>query len=130
MTAAMAGTDRPALVRWRWTVTTAFGLGGIAVSAWGPRLRGWLDWRLLLIGVVMLGVELGEGSAGNWLTLAARNGHGQTAAVDLAYWVSANHPTTLTLPSVHRWHSVVGSVITQCGWPAAQIPCVVSLVIV
>ena len=51
-------------------------------------------------------------------------------AVDLAYWVSANHPTTLTLPSVHRWHSVVGSVITQCGWPAAQIPCVVSLVIV
>jgi MFS family permease len=44
-------------------------------------LRGWADWRLLLIGVVMLGVELGEGSAGNWLTLAVRNGHGQTAAV-------------------------------------------------
>ena len=44
-------------------------------------LHGWLDWRLLLIGVVMLGVELGEGSAGNWLTLAVRNGHGQTAAV-------------------------------------------------
>jgi MFS family permease len=44
-------------------------------------LRGWLDWRLLLIGVVMLGVELGEGSAGNWLTLAVRNGHGQAAAV-------------------------------------------------
>jgi predicted MFS family arabinose efflux permease len=44
-------------------------------------LRGWLDWRLLLIGVVMLGVELGEGSANNWLTLAVRNGHGQTAAV-------------------------------------------------
>jgi MFS family permease len=44
-------------------------------------LRGWLDWRLLLIGVVMLGVELGEGSAGNWLSLAARTGHGQSAAV-------------------------------------------------
>jgi MFS family permease len=44
-------------------------------------LRGWMDWRLLLIGLVMLGVELGEGSAGNWLTLAVRNGHGQTAAV-------------------------------------------------
>jgi MFS family permease len=29
----------------------------------------------------MLGVELGEGSAGNWLTLAVHNGHGQTAAV-------------------------------------------------
>jgi len=44
-------------------------------------LRGWLDLRLLLIGVVMLGVEFGEGSAGNWLTLAVRNGHGQAAAV-------------------------------------------------
>ncbi|MGH3295046.1 MAG: hypothetical protein ACRDP7_24930, partial [Trebonia sp.] len=36
-------------------------------------LRGWLDWRLLLIGVVMLGVELGEGSANSWLTLAVRS---------------------------------------------------------
>ena len=44
-------------------------------------LRGWLDWRLLLIGVVMLGVELGEGSANSWLTLAVRNNHGQTAAI-------------------------------------------------
>ena len=44
-------------------------------------LRGWLDVRLLLIGVVMLGVELGEGSANNWLTLAVRNNHGQTASV-------------------------------------------------
>jgi len=44
-------------------------------------LRGWLDWRLLLIGLVMLGVELGEGSANSWLTLAVRADHGQTAAV-------------------------------------------------
>ncbi|WP_415853865.1 MFS transporter [Sinomonas sp. G460-2] len=44
-------------------------------------LRGWTDWRLLLIGVVMLGVELGEGSANNWLTLSAQNSHGETAAV-------------------------------------------------
>jgi len=44
-------------------------------------LRGWLDGRLLLIGLVMLGVELGEGSANSWLTLAVRNNHGQTPAV-------------------------------------------------
>ena len=44
-------------------------------------LRGWLDVRLLLIGVVMFGVELGEGSANSWLTLAVRNGHGESAAV-------------------------------------------------
>ena len=51
-------------------------------------LRGWLDWRLLLIGVVMLGVELGEGSANNWLTLAVRNGHGQTAAVAALFFTA------------------------------------------
>ncbi|MGO9299753.1 MAG: MFS transporter [Acidimicrobiales bacterium] len=44
-------------------------------------LRGWTDWRLLLIGVVLFGVELGEGSANNWLTLAVHNDHGQTAAI-------------------------------------------------
>ena len=44
-------------------------------------LHGWLDWRLLLIGLVMLGVEVGEGSANGWLTLAVHNNHGQTAAV-------------------------------------------------
>jgi MFS family permease len=43
--------------------------------------RGWLDWRLLLIGLVMLGCELGEGGANSWLPLAARNGHGRSAAV-------------------------------------------------
>jgi MFS family permease len=51
-------------------------------------LRGWLDWRLLLIGVVMLGVELGEGSANNWLTLDVRNSHGQTAAVAALFFTA------------------------------------------
>jgi MFS family permease len=51
-------------------------------------LHGWLDWRLLLIGVVMLGVELGEGSANSWLTLAVRNDHGQTAAVAALYFTA------------------------------------------
>jgi MFS family permease len=48
----------------------------------------WLDWRLLLIGVVMLGVELGEGSANNWLTLAVRNDHGQAAAVAALFFTA------------------------------------------
>jgi predicted MFS family arabinose efflux permease len=51
-------------------------------------LRGWLDWRLLLIGVVMLGVELGEGAANNWLTLAVRNDHGQTATVAALFFTA------------------------------------------
>jgi predicted MFS family arabinose efflux permease len=44
-------------------------------------LRGWNDRRLLLIGLVLLGVEFGEGSANNWLSLSARQSHHQTAAV-------------------------------------------------
>ncbi|MDR6169788.1 MFS transporter [Curtobacterium sp. SORGH_AS_0776] len=48
--------------------------------------RGWADVRLLLIGVVMLGVELGEGSANNWLALATTDGHGQTAAVGALFF--------------------------------------------
>ena len=51
-------------------------------------LRGWLDWRLLLIGVVMLGVDFGEGSANSWLTLAVRDGHGQTAAVAALFFTA------------------------------------------
>jgi MFS family permease len=51
-------------------------------------LKGWLDVRLLLIGVVMLGVELGEGSAGNWLTLAVHNDHGQSAAVAALFFTA------------------------------------------
>ncbi|HEX4226953.1 MAG TPA: MFS transporter [Pseudonocardiaceae bacterium] len=49
--------------------------------------RGWTDWRLLLIGVIMLGVELGEGSANNWLTLAARDDHHQADAVAALFFV-------------------------------------------
>jgi MFS family permease len=51
-------------------------------------LHGWRDWRLLLIGVVMLGVELGEGSANSWLTLAVRNDEGQTAAVAALFFTA------------------------------------------
>jgi MFS family permease len=51
-------------------------------------LSGWLDVRLLLIGVVLLGVELGEGSAGNWLTLAVHKDHGQTVAVAALYFTA------------------------------------------
>jgi MFS family permease len=49
--------------------------------------RGWTSWRLLLIGVVMLGVEIGEGSANNWLTLAVRDDHRQAAAVAALFFV-------------------------------------------
>ncbi|GAA1800790.1 MFS transporter [Agromyces neolithicus] len=56
-----------------------------AREPWGVRLRRslrvWADPRLLLIGVVMLGMSFAEGSANDWLAIAAVDGHGldQTA---------------------------------------------------
>jgi MFS family permease len=61
-------------------------------------LLGWTDVRLLLIGVVMLGAELGEGSANNWLTLGVVQGHGQLEAVAALYFtVFAVSETTVRL---------------------------------
>jgi MFS family permease len=58
---------------------------GARIRGW---LRGWTDWRLLLIGVVMLGVELGEGTANSWLTLAVRDNHHQTDAVAALFFTA------------------------------------------
>ncbi|MHC5796875.1 MFS transporter [Lacisediminihabitans sp. FW035] len=56
-----------------------------AGTSWWVRLRQsvrrLLDPRLLLIGLVMLGAELGEGTANSWLSLSASDGHGQTETI-------------------------------------------------
>ena len=51
---------------------------------WGA---GWTNLSLLLIGLVMLGAELGEGSANTWLTLAARDAHGHSEGAAAAFFV-------------------------------------------
>ena len=62
----------------------------------GQRLRAalavWADWRLILIGVVMLGMAFGEGSANDWIALATVDGHGQsnsTGAIVFGFFVAA-----------------------------------------
>jgi MFS family permease len=44
----------------------------------------------------MLGVELGEGSANSWLTLAVRDDHGQTAAVAATFFTAFASAEALT----------------------------------
>lgn len=44
------------------------------------QLTVWADWRLVLIGVVMLGMAFAEGSANDWIALASVDGHGLTNA--------------------------------------------------
>ncbi|WP_431278971.1 MFS transporter [Leifsonia poae] len=62
----------------------------------GQRMRDslavWADWRLILIGVVMLGMAFGEGSANDWISLAVVDGHGQansTGAIVFGFFVAA-----------------------------------------
>ncbi len=49
-------------------------------QAWRERMQGglvvWRDRKLLLIGVIVLGMTFAEGSANDWLALAAVDGHG------------------------------------------------------
>ncbi|KRC46706.1 MFS transporter permease [Leifsonia sp. Root227] len=55
-------------------------------------LAVWADWRLILIGVVMLGMAFGEGSANDWISLAVVDGHGQsnsTGALVFGFFVAA-----------------------------------------
>jgi len=62
----------------------------------GERMRAalavWADWRLILIGVVILGMAFGEGSANDWISLAVVDGHGQSnsmGAVVFGFFVAA-----------------------------------------
>jgi MFS family permease len=55
-------------------------------------LSVWADWRLILIGVVMLGMAFTEGSANDWVALATVDGHHQdnaTGAVVFGVFVAA-----------------------------------------
>lgn len=56
-----------------------------AAAAGGPAPL-WRDGRLLLIGVMMVGMSFVEGSANDWLSLAAVDGHGMSnTAAALVY---------------------------------------------
>jgi fucose permease len=45
-------------------------------GGWRSRLSVWADPRVLLIGVIVLGMAFAEGSANDWLSLAMVDGHG------------------------------------------------------
>ncbi|GAA3890918.1 MFS transporter [Leifsonia kafniensis] len=62
------------------TAATAASHAPVAPTpSWRERLREslsvWADMRLILIGVVMLGMSFAEGSANDWIALAAVDGH-------------------------------------------------------
>lgn len=46
--------------------------------------QAWRDRRTLLLGVLVLGLALAEGAAGDWVALALADGHGQSEAAGAA----------------------------------------------
>lgn len=59
---------------------------------WRERMSLWRDRRTLLLGVVVLGMAFAEGSAEDWLSLAAVEGHGAdkpTGAIVFVIFVTA-----------------------------------------
>jgi fucose permease len=57
-----------------------------AVGGWRSRLAVWRSPRVLLIGAVVLGMALAEGSAGDWLSLAVVDGRDFTQAAGAAMY--------------------------------------------
>ncbi len=72
-------------------------------DGWRSRLAIWKDPRTLLIGLIVLGMAFAEGSANDWLSLAAVEGHGvdrATGAVVFGVFVTAMTVGRLTGPRV------------------------------
>ena len=73
-------------------------------------LRVWTDGRLLLIGVIMLGMTFAEGSANDWLALAVVDGHGYDetigAAVFTVFTISITAARVLGGPFIDRFGRV------------------------
>ncbi len=77
--------------------------GGSPADGWRGRLAVWKDPRTLLIGLVVLGMAFAEGSASDWLALAAVEGHGAdkpTGAVVFGIFVTAMTVGRLTGPQI------------------------------
>lgn len=64
--------------------TTAHAPEHVVRPDWRERLRAglavWRDRKILLIGVIVLGMTFAEGSASDWLALAVVDGHGHSDA--------------------------------------------------
>ena len=53
-------------------------------AGWRSRLAVWRSGRVLLIGLIILGMAFAEGSANDWLSLAMVDGHGVSNAAGAA----------------------------------------------
>ncbi|TAP45309.1 MFS transporter [Arthrobacter sp. S39] len=62
----------------------ATGRGDVPLDNKRKIAQAWRDKRTLLLGVMVLGLALAEGAAGDWVALALADGHGQADAAGAA----------------------------------------------
>ncbi len=63
------------------TTTAGVAIAGVEPpDTWRTRLASWRNPRILLIGLIVLGMAFAEGTADDWLSLAAVDGHGLSKA--------------------------------------------------
>ncbi len=82
---------------------------------WTVRLKRslavWADVRLLLIGVILLGMAFAEGSANDWLALAVVDGHGfdatTGAAVFTVFTIAITAARVIAGPFIDRFGRVL-----------------------
>jgi len=103
----------PAFVRALQSAETpaAAQAGGGGADGWRARTRVWRDRRVLLIGLIMLGIALAQGAADDWLSLTMVDGHGldkATGAACLAIFMAAvTAARAASVRAVDRWGLVL-----------------------
>jgi MFS family permease len=105
MANAVITPERSTLARWRWTITAAFGLGGITVSAWGPRLpaiKASLGIGTATIGLLLAGVTVGAIL-------------GLLASTPILHWLGSRRAVTGALLLIAAAMTVMGLALIP-GW--------------
>ncbi len=107
---------RPELARWRWATTAAFGLGGITISAWGPRLpaiKAGLGVGTATIGLLLAGVTVGAIL-------------GLLAATPLSHWLGGRRAVAGALLLVTAAMTVMGLALILGSVPLVAVAFVVT----
>jgi MFS family permease len=90
-------------------------------DGWRSRLAIWKDPRTLFIGLVVLGMAFAEGSANDWLSLAAVEGHGvdkPTGAVVFGVFMTAMTAGRLAGPRILDRYGRVPALRASAGLAA------------
>jgi MFS family permease len=115
MAGGTVAVEHAALGRWRGAVTAAFGLGGITIAAWGPRLpaiKSDLGIGTGAIGLLLAGVTIGSIV-------------GLVASTPIIHWFGNRHSLTGALLVIAAALAIIGVAISLRSVPLLSVAFVV-----